>query len=159
MSSFLDINHLYKYQVQREESKKEYYEQIIKKIHNRIENYAMRNETMCICQIPEFVFGVPLYNRMTCCRYVIDRLKKEGFKVYYVEPYQIVINWAKDVIEPYVVTNPTGGSRGGGMTMLNNDDSFIKSILQSNPSVVAAPPKEGNKKPTYQPNGKLFDPK
>jgi len=164
MSSHLDITQLHRYQTQREESKKEYYEQIIKKIHNRIESYAFRNETMCICQIPEFVFGIPLYNRMTCCRYVIDRLKQEGFKVYYVEPYQIVVNWAKETQEPYTVTSRQQQHHPSSYRALppsssTNDESFIKSILQSNPSIISAPPKEGNKKPTYQPNGKLFESK
>lgn len=149
MSSFLDINNLYKYQEQREEVKREYYEQIMKKIHNRIENFAIRNETLCMYQIPEFVFGIPLYNRMNCCRYIIDRLKNEGFKVYYVEPYQLVINWAKDNSEPIHLNQNTKKRM--------NDDNFIKNILNTNQSNNIVNKEGGIKKPTYQPNGKLFE--
>jgi len=169
MASFLDINSLYQYQVQKEENKKEYYEQIVRKVHNRIQNFAVRNETMCVCEIPEFVFGIPLYNRMTCCKYIMDRLKSEGFKVHYIHPYNIYINWAKEVIEPYVVkdTNTAMGTTinrppGGGTSVYGggDDDKFINNILKmyggKNPNPQQQQQKAA-KKPTYQPNGRLFN--
>lgn len=174
MSSHLDINALYQFQVQKEENKKTFYEQIVKKIHFRIENYAKRHETMCVCEIPEFVIGVPLYNRMNCCKYVLDRLKAEGFKVQYVHPYNIIVNWAKDVIEPFVsinnVTqaninphiNPAAMS-GSSPSGYSNSNQFVSDVLKSyNPGSVGNAtmdyrPQNLVKKPVYHPSGKLFN--
>lgn len=101
-SSYLDIKTLYHQQIQREENKKEYYEQIIRKIHARIETCAKRNELRCLFQIPEFVIGIPLYNRVKCSRYAMSRLSNEGFFIKYIHPYIIFIDWSKEMIEPFI---------------------------------------------------------
>ena len=42
---------------------------------------------------PEFIFGVPLYNINDLKKYIMDTLKKNGFKLMYFHPNTIFISW------------------------------------------------------------------
>ena len=42
--------------------------------------------------IPEFVFGIPLFNSKECIRYIIKKLMDEGFMVIYTHPNLLYIS-------------------------------------------------------------------
>jgi hypothetical protein len=43
--------------------------------------------------VPEYMFGIPLYNQIACVCYLIIKLRKNGFKVKYTHPNFIYMSW------------------------------------------------------------------
>tara|TARA_B100000519_G_C14141252_1_gene389932 strand:- start:32 stop:433 length:402 start_codon:yes stop_codon:yes gene_type:complete len=71
----------------------EKFDDVLKKIHNRIKYNARIEKTFCFFQIPEFIIGVPLYNIDDLKKYLIDSLQKDGFQLIYIDPNWLFITW------------------------------------------------------------------
>lgn len=91
--SSLDINNLYDRINERNSKRLEKFDDILKKVHNRILYNANLEKTYCFFQIPEFIIGVPLYNVNDLKNYLITCLKKDRFTLIYVEPNWLFISW------------------------------------------------------------------
>ena len=88
MSSQLDINSLFETSNHKTLRRLETYDGILKKCHIRIKYYSKFEKTTCFFAIPEFIFGVPLYNVIELRTYMMNSLEKNGFKLMYLHP-----NW------------------------------------------------------------------
>lgn len=86
----INIEELHKKQKIKMENKMNSYESVLRKCHNRI-NYS--TDTSCFFEIPEFVFGVPIYNSKECVKYVVKKLLDSGFMVIYTHPNLLFISW------------------------------------------------------------------
>jgi hypothetical protein len=95
-TEFYDITKLYEIQEKKYEIRKKVFESILRKIHHQIDTVSQRGDVMLLYKIPEFVMGTPTYNPMNCVNYATKRLSDEGFKVKYVNPYILFINWQRD---------------------------------------------------------------
>ena len=73
----------------------ELYDSILKKCHHRILYNSRIERTYCFFQIPEFIIGVPIYNVIELRNYMMNSLKKNGFKLLYIEPNWLFIYWNK----------------------------------------------------------------
>tara|TARA_B100000575_G_C23122586_1_gene649847 strand:+ start:912 stop:1352 length:441 start_codon:yes stop_codon:yes gene_type:complete len=91
--SSLNINNLYETSYQKNIQRLENFDNVLKKIHNRIKYNAKTEKTFCFYQIPEFIFGVPLYNIDDLKQYIMNSLKKDGFKIIYMDPNWLFITW------------------------------------------------------------------
>ena len=89
----LNINELYQTQRTKQINRLTFFKQILKKCHHRIQTVSKKAETYCFFIVPEFVFGVPLFNVYQCSQFIIDNLSKSGFYVIYVRPNIIYISW------------------------------------------------------------------
>lgn len=76
----------------RNKSREKVYKQIYKKIEKKILFASSMNLYECWYELPEVIFNIPLYNMESCKNYVKNKLKDDGFKVYFVEN-KIVISW------------------------------------------------------------------
>ncbi len=76
----------------RNKNREKVYKQIYKKIEKKILLASSMNLYECWYELPEVIFNIPLYNMESCKQYVKNRLKDDGFKVYFVEN-KIVISW------------------------------------------------------------------
>ena len=91
--SSLNINSLYETMYGRNIKRYEKFDDILKKIHNRIKYNAKNEKTFCFFQIPEFIIGVPLYNIEDLKEYLIKSLQKDGFEYIYIDPNWLFITW------------------------------------------------------------------
>lgn len=91
--SSLNINELYGKINEKNMKRFEIFDDILKKIHIRIKYNANLEKTFCFYHIPEFIIGVPLYNINDLRNYLMNSLKKNGFKLLYVEPNWLFITW------------------------------------------------------------------
>ena len=91
--SSLNINELYSKINEKNMKRFEIFDDILKKIHTRIKYNANLEKTFCFYHIPEFIIGVPLYNINDLRNYLMNSLKKNGFKLLYVEPNWLFITW------------------------------------------------------------------
>jgi len=89
----LNIFSLYKKQHEKQKIRISIYEKVLLKCHRRIKYVAdyRKQETFFI--VPEYLFGIPLYNQIACVCYLIIKLRKNGFKVKYTHPNFIYISW------------------------------------------------------------------
>jgi hypothetical protein len=99
--SSLNINDLYETMYEKNNKRLENFDNILKQIHQRIVSQAKLEQTHCFFQVPEFIFGVPLYNIHDLRKYLINSLEKNGFKLIYVEPNWLFITWEIKKQEKY----------------------------------------------------------
>ena len=80
--SSLNINDLYDTINNKNSKRLKKFDDILLKIHQRIKYHAELEQTYCIYCIPEFIFGVPLYNINDLKNYIMNTLKKMGLNYY-----------------------------------------------------------------------------
>ncbi len=93
----IDISKLRKVKEEKDKKRIKVYEEILKKCHQRIIKCASHEEDTCLYQVPEFCFGVPIYNLTACICFIIYKLRKDGLKVNYVYPNYLIISWKKSM--------------------------------------------------------------
>jgi len=131
-----DITKLHIHQERRNLEKTKLYNIILKRAYHRIETVAIHNHH-CLFTIPEFLLGMPLYDAYQCSGYILQKLKKNGFKVCYYHPNIIHINWLKD------------NDQQNNNDQRNNDLNSVLTAGSSN-NISSTPPLK------YVPTGKLF---
>ncbi len=95
MSSQLDINSLFETTNQKSLKRLETYDKILKQCHSRIKYYSKFEKTTCFFAIPEFIIGVPLYNVEELRTYMMNSLERNGFKLMYLHPNWLMIDWTE----------------------------------------------------------------
>jgi len=91
--SQLKMSDLYKEINSKKIKKLETFDSILKKCHKRIMYNSKLERTYCFFNIPEFIFGVPLYDINELTKYMVNSLVTNGFKVKYFDPNVIFITW------------------------------------------------------------------
>ena len=91
--SSLNINSLYETMYERNLKRYQKFDDILKRLHNRIRYHAKNEKTYCFFQIPEFIIGIPLYNVDDLKEYLIKSLQKDGFEYMYIEPNWLFVTW------------------------------------------------------------------
>lgn len=79
--SQININRLYNDINKKRYEKYLVYDKILKRCHNKIKTYAENLKLECLYEIPEYVFGLPLFNKTFAKTYIISRLEENGFIV------------------------------------------------------------------------------
>ena len=93
MSSQIDINSLFETTNHKTLKRLETYDKILQQCHCRIKYYSKFEKTTCFFAIPEFIIGVPLFNVEELRTYMMNSLKKNGFKLMYLHPNWLMIDW------------------------------------------------------------------
>lgn len=86
---------LIKEQEEKNEIRKKCYKKVYKRIETKIVQVNSVNESQCWYEIPEFILGIPLYSFEDCKKYIIEKLKKNGFKSKMINDNVILIDWSK----------------------------------------------------------------
>jgi len=92
MSDF-DINILIDDQYKQQQKKLDVYNKILNRIYNKIQLVNKRKKTDLIYEIPNYIFGFPLYNNRTCLVFIISSMRKKGFLVKFNFPNILYISW------------------------------------------------------------------
>lgn len=108
MSSQLDMNSLFETTNQKTLKRLETYDKILKQCHSRIKQYSKHERTTCFFAIPEFLIGVPLYDVVELRTYLMNSLEKNGFKLMYLHPNWLMIDWShkKKEVKPKKQSKP-----------------------------------------------------
>lgn len=89
----LNINSLNNVRDQKEINKYEIYKKVLKKCHHRIKTFSHKGDSFCMYIIPEYIFGIPKYDKLSCAAYIVNKLKLNGFKINYTYPNLLFICW------------------------------------------------------------------
>ena len=101
----IDIHQLHKNRNERMDRRKYTYQEVLNKCYKRIEVVSNKSyDTFCYYIIPEILFGVPLYDKNECIKFVFENLVSKGFKIIYLHPNVFYISWEivpekKEVVE------------------------------------------------------------
>lgn len=101
---------------EKELLKHETYRKVLEKCHYKIQSNASKGLTYCFYTLPEFMIGLPTYDKLKCAEYIVNKLRKNGFVVMFTYPSLIYASWehvpssiknpdVKD-IEVEILTNP-----------------------------------------------------
>ena len=95
MSSQLDMNSLFETTNHKTLRRLETYDKVLQQCHIRIKYYSTFEKTTCFFGIPEFVIGVPLFDVQELRKYIMNSLEKNGFKLMYLHPNWLMIDWTE----------------------------------------------------------------
>lgn len=90
----INIDRLHEEREEKINRRKEVYDKILKRCHHRILTTS-KNDSTCFCfyVIPNYIYGVPLYDMKTCILYLVNCLSKNGFDIRYTHPNLLYISW------------------------------------------------------------------
>ena len=90
----LNINKLRSEVEDREKKKNKIFESILEMCYKKIIDINKQNNNYsCTFVVPNFVFGLPLYNVVDCVTFIMDKLIEKGFEIYFALPTTIHIFW------------------------------------------------------------------
>lgn len=91
----MDIDELFEKKQQRDLKERSIYNKILNRIHTRIKftSRSKQKETHIWFQVPEFIFGEPVYKQGDCIGYLVAKLEENGFYVKYLHPGTLFITW------------------------------------------------------------------
>lgn len=90
-----NVNDIRKFIHEREKGRLKIYEEILEKCFHRIQSSVIRDDPFALFVVPDFIVGKPKFNFGNCIQYVIFRLKNNGFKVKYIYPNALQVEWGK----------------------------------------------------------------
>ena len=101
----INIDELYDRNQRRDLKQVSIFNKILNRIHKRImtTNRNKRNDRHIWFNVPEFIFGEPVYNSADCIAYIVAKLEDNGFYIRYVHPNTLFVSW-QDFIPSYVRT-------------------------------------------------------
>tara|TARA_B100001093_G_scaffold508695_1_gene571379 strand:- start:991 stop:1425 length:435 start_codon:yes stop_codon:yes gene_type:complete len=105
--SQLKISELFETTNKKNLMRLEIYDDVLVKCHRRIKYNSTLERTYCFFQIPEFIFGVPLYKVEEMRIYIINSLKKDGLQVMYINPNWLFISWSNSGMKKLVNSTTT----------------------------------------------------
>lgn len=90
----INIDELHAKRTNRKNNRKKSYEEVLRRCHHRIK-LTSETEEYCFCfyTIPNYIYGIPLYDQTECILYIINNLIENGFDVKYTHPNLIYISW------------------------------------------------------------------
>ena len=97
MNDRLDIFSLTESRERKIKSRLNLFEEVLRKCHKKIKSVSETMESKCLFVIPEYVIGMPLYNKDMCKVFLVNTLKEESFDVQFFYPNILYISWEKVV--------------------------------------------------------------
>jgi hypothetical protein len=156
-SENINIDDLYERKKTADLQKLETFNKILNRIHVRIKLTSKRtHEKHCWFVIPEVILGVTYFDHAGCISYVLDKLKTNGFNVFYYHPNTLHISW--DHWIPKYVRDEIKKKTGVVVDECGNQMEPEKEPERETFQVI---PKERPKKlftpiDSYKPKGNLF---
>lgn len=96
----INIKNLQSEVEERERRKFKTYDKILESCYSKILTTNQKtNDCCCIYTCPPIIFGLPLYNVTECVKYIMEKLSKKGFKVYFTNPNIVFISWKTETSE------------------------------------------------------------
>lgn len=104
-SAKVNIDELFEKKQQRDLKQLTIFNKILARCQKRIQLTA-RNKRMdqhIWFQVPEYIFGEPIYDKGDCIAYIVMKLQNNGFHVRYIHPNTLFVSWA-NYVPSYVRT-------------------------------------------------------
>ena len=90
----INIYNLPKKKIEKEKIKDSIHQKMLERCHKKIKLAANKCESYTYFVVPEYEFGIPMYNVVSCANFITEKLKENHFYVYYTYPNLIIISWS-----------------------------------------------------------------
>jgi len=119
----VNIDDLYEKQKNKDLKQISIFNKILNRIHTRIKsvNRFGKKDKFVWFNIPEYIFGEPIYDNAECIAYIISKLEENGFYIRYLHPNTLFISWENWI--PTYVRNEIKKKRG---IMIDEKGNIIK---------------------------------
>jgi hypothetical protein len=94
-SKKIDIDELYEKRKNRDLKQLSIFNKILNRIHRRIllTGKTKQNEKFIWFNVPEYIFGEPIYDKGHCIAYLFSKLEENGFSLKYLHPNTLFVSW------------------------------------------------------------------
>ena len=94
-TSKLNIDDLYEKNQRRDLKQISIFNKILNRIHKRITTTGRTKpkDKHIWFQVPEYIFGEPVYDKSECIAYLVTKLEDNGFHIRYMHPNTLFISW------------------------------------------------------------------
>jgi hypothetical protein len=108
----INIDDLYENKQKRDLKQISIFNKILNRIQHRIvlTGRTKKNDRHIWFNIPEYIFGEPIYDKAECIAYIINKLEDNGFFIKYMHPNTLFVSWDNWV--PSYVRNELKKRRG-----------------------------------------------
>ena len=163
----INIDDLYEKNHRRDLKQLSIFNKILARIHKRI-NTTGRNKVAdkhIWFNVPEYIFGEPVYDKAECIAYLVTKLEDNGFHVRYMHPNTIFASWMHWV--PSYIRNDIKKKTGNIIDQFGNlvkssedkeEDDNINSTLfndKNGGGAMQKPQKQYTPIDNYKPSGNL----
>ena len=95
----IDIDELYETNRKKDLKQIAIFNKLLNRIHNKIkiQSRTIGGNQYLWYNVPEYIFGEPLYNIGDCISYLVKKLENNGFEVKYIHPNNLYVSWIKHV--------------------------------------------------------------
>lgn len=92
----INIDELYERQQKKDLKQVSIFNKLLARIHNKIKITARSRvgEKHIWFNVPEYIFGEPVYKQADCIAYLVDKLEDNKFQVRYMHPNTLFVSWA-----------------------------------------------------------------
>jgi len=162
----INIDELFEKKKMRDQKQVAIFNKILNRIHTRITitGRTKRNDKHIWFNIPEYIFGEPIYDKGDCIAYIVAKLEDNGFFIRYMHPNTLFISWENWI--PSYVRNELKKKRGivvdekGNVLETKTEEpEDINSKILNDKNNGNGEPKKEQKQYTpigsYKPTGKL----
>lgn len=93
-----NISNLHAEKYVKEQARNEIFSIVLNKCIDQIlETNARTEYTFIYFEVPNIIIGFPGYDRLACIHFLINELTKENYKVEFIEPFYLYIDWSKSI--------------------------------------------------------------
>jgi len=159
----MNIDELFEKKQQRDLKERSIYNKLLNRVHSRIKftSRSKRSESHIWFQVPQYIFGEPIYKQGDCIGYLVAKLEENGFHVRYIHPATLFITWA-NWIPDYVRTeirNKTGmviDEKGNIVKKEEEEeDDMTDNLFNKEQNKLQKPGREYSDTDDYKPTGAL----
>jgi hypothetical protein len=120
----LNIDGLFDKNQRRDLKQISIFNKILNRIHNRITltGKSKKNDKYIWFNIPEYIFGEPIYDKGECIAYIVSKLETNGFHIRYIHPNTLFVSWENWV--PMYIRNEI--KKKG--VIIDENGNFIKKV-------------------------------
>ncbi len=69
------------------------YKSILGKVFKKIKTCSANEESYCFFEVPEYIYGTPLYKIEDCVIFILNNLHDKGFSAKFVDPNLVFVCW------------------------------------------------------------------
>ena len=93
----IDIDDLYEANRKKDLKQVAIFNKLLNRIHNKIkiQSRSKLMQKYLWYNVPEYIFGEPVYDNGECISYLVKKLEDNGFEVKYIHPNNLYISWMK----------------------------------------------------------------
>ena len=101
-----NISQLHAARNQKEQARNEIFTIVLNKCIDQIlETNNKKNQTYLYFEVPNIIIGFQEYDRVACIHYLINELSREHYKVEFIEPFYLYIDWSTNTLKSKSIDN------------------------------------------------------